>query len=85
MDRLSGTIETCASRKVDKEDTKPVRIAVYYLARRMQALGMPRLLLLGMSSTANWGCRWRLKLAARDIEGSACSRGTPSVASSRSR
>jgi len=53
MDRLNGTIETCASRKVDKEDTKPVRIAVYYVARRMQVLGMPSLLLLGMSSTAN--------------------------------
>ncbi|MGY4626916.1 hypothetical protein ACVWY3_004672 [Bradyrhizobium sp. USDA 4486] len=49
---LNGNIETLTSRKVDKEDTKAVRIAVYYLARRMQVFGMPSLLLLGMSSTA---------------------------------
>lgn len=49
---LNGDIETCPSRKADKEDIKAVRIAVCYLARGMQVFGMPSLLLLGMSSTA---------------------------------
>ncbi|WP_145987058.1 hypothetical protein [Bradyrhizobium vignae] len=36
---LKVNIETCASRKADKEDKKAVQIAVYYLARGMQVFG----------------------------------------------
>ncbi|WP_229188128.1 hypothetical protein, partial [Bradyrhizobium oropedii] len=52
-DQLNGNIETSASRKVDKHNTNPVRIAGCFLARTMQALGCPGLLLLGRSTTAN--------------------------------
>lgn len=58
-----------------------MRIAVYYLARGMQVVGMPSPP-AGHTQHSNLRLSPAAKLAARDIEGSARSHGTPSVASS---
>jgi hypothetical protein len=43
--RQTETSKTCKGRKVDKSDTNSVKFSAYCLARRMQTLGMPSLLL----------------------------------------